>query len=115
MKRNIHKINAEGKILGRMAVEISGLLRGKQKSDFAPNKDIGDFVEVENAGEVKLTGKKPESKKYFRHSGFMGGLKEDSIKKVLEEDPSKIVIKAVRGMMPKNKLSGKQIKRLKFK
>ena len=115
MKPITHKIDTEGKILGRMAVEISGLLRGKQKTDFEPGKDIGDFVEVENADKIKLTGRKLESKKYYRHSGYLGGLKEVPIKKVLEEDPSKIILKAVRGMMPKNRLSGKQIKRLKFK
>ena len=89
-------------------------MRGKSKPDFAPNKDIGDFVFVENIEKIKVTGKKRLDKKYYRHTGYLGHLKETSYQKMFEKDPSKVLKKAVYGMLPKNKLRDKQIKRLKF-
>ena len=114
MQRKTHTIDATGKVLGRLAVEIAILLRGKNKPDFAPYKDEGDFVVIKNVGKLKFTGKKIEQKKYYHHSGYLGGLKEKSLKELLEENPSEILKKAVWGMLPRNKLRERMIKRLKF-
>ena len=113
MKRETRTIDAAGKVLGRLATEIAILLRGKNKPDFAPNKDTGDFVIVKNVDRIKLTGKKFEQKIYYRHTGYLGGLKEVPLKKLFEKNPAEILRKAVFGMLPKNKLRAKQIKRLK--
>jgi len=115
MKRNTHTIDASGKVLGRLASEIAVLLRGKHKPDFVPNKDMGDFVVVKNIENLKITGKKMEEKKYFRHSGFLGGVKFIPLKKLFKEKPAEVLKKAVYGMLPKNKLRAKMIKRLKIK
>lgn len=114
MTRKTHVIDAKDKVLGRLASEIAILLRGKHKSDFIPNKDMGDFVVVKNVEKMKITGKKIEKKKYIYHTGYLGGLKEIPLKKILKENPKKVLKKAVFGMLPKNKLRAKQIKRLKF-
>ena len=113
MNRNTHTIDANGKVLGRLAVEVSILLRGKHKSNFAPNLDIGDFVIVKNISKIKITGKKMEQKIYYHHSGFPGGLKKIPIKKLFEKDPGQVFKKAVSGMLPKNKLRSQFMKRLK--
>lgn len=113
MQRETHKIDATGKALGRMATEIATLLRGKHKPDFAPYKDEGDFVIVKNLEKVKITGKKREKKLYRHHSGYPGGLKETPMGELFEKDPAKVLRKTVMGMLPKNKLRNKQIKRLK--
>lgn len=115
MKRETHTIDATNKILGRLAVEIASLLRGKSKSDFAPNKDIGDFVVVKNVDKIIVTGKKFNNKIYYHHSGYLGGLKKTSFKKIFKENPGEVIKRAVWGMLPKNKLRAKQIKRLNFK
>lgn len=114
MKRQIHTIDATNKTLGRLASEIAILLRGKHKPDFAPYKDIGDFVVVKNIDRIKISGKKLEKKKYYRHSGYLGGLKEIPLKKLFKESPAEVLRKAVYGMLPKNKLRERVIKRLKF-
>ena len=114
MMRKTHTIDATGKVLGRLAAEISILLRGKQRPDFAPNKDMGDIVIVKNVAKLKVTGKKMDQKKYFRHSGYLGSLKETPLKTLFKKDPVQVLKKAVFGMLPKNKLRAKQIKRLKF-
>jgi large subunit ribosomal protein L13 len=114
MKRKTYTIDATGKVLGRLASEIVILLRGKQKSDFVPYLDMGDFVAVKNVSKLKITGKKKEQKKYFRHSGFLGGQKEVPFKKIFKINPAEVLRKAVFGMLPKNKLRAEQIKRLKF-
>jgi len=114
MERKTHTIDATGQPLGRLAVRIANLLRGKQKPNFLPYKDIGDFVIVKNIKNIRLTGKKTEQKRYFRHSGFLGGLKEVSFKKLFERDPAEVLKKAVFGMLPRNKLRTGQIKRLKI-
>jgi large subunit ribosomal protein L13 len=114
MKRKTHIIDARQKSLGRLATKVAILLRGKQKADFVPNRDMGDFVVIKNIKEVKITGKKLEQKKYHRHSGYLGGLKETPMKKVFKENPGEVLKKAVYGMLPKNKLRAEQIKRLKF-
>ena len=114
MEAKTHKIDAEGKVLGRLAAKISVLLRGKNKPDFAPHKEGGDFVIVKNVGKIKFTGKKFEKKKYYRHSGYPGGLKEAPLKKVFQIRPQEVLREAVLGMLPKNKLRARMIKRLKF-
>jgi large subunit ribosomal protein L13 len=114
MERKTHKINAKGRPLGRLAVEIAKLLRGKGKVEFRSNEDLGDFVVVENFSEVKFTGKKIEQKKYYHYSGYPGGIKEKKLQELFQDDPKKILIKAVSGMMPKNKLTPIQIQRLKI-
>ena len=114
MERKTYTIDVTGKVLGRLATEIAVLLRGKQKSDFVPYRDMGDFVIVKNVSKLKITGKKMEQKKYFRHSGFLGGVKEVPLKKIFKTNPAEVLRKAVFGMLPKNKLRVEQIKRLKF-
>ena len=115
MQRETHTINAEGRILGRLATEIAVLLMGKGKPDFARNKEIGDIVIVENVSKLKVTGKKMDQKTYFRHSGYIGGVTEVPLKVLFKKIPGEVLKKAVWGMLPKNKLRQIQIKRLKFK
>lgn len=112
MERKTLTIDATGKVLGRLASEVAVLLRGKNKTDFVPYKDEGDFVKILNASKLKLTGKKYEQKFYYRHSGYMGGLKTVPLKELFEEDPAQVLRKAIYGMLPKNKLRDKIIKKL---
>ncbi len=114
MKRETHTIDAKNRILGRLATEIAVLLRGKNKTEFSPNKDTGAFVIIKNIGKIKLTGKKIEQKVYYQHSGYLGGLKETPLKKLLKENPEQVLKNAVWGMLPKNRLRSEMIKRLKF-
>lgn len=114
MKRKTHIIDATGKVLGRLASEIAILLRGKHKRNFDPSKDLGDFVIVKNVEKIRVSGKKMEQKKYYRHSGYPGGLKEKSLKTLFQENPAEVLKKAVFGMLSKNKLRKNQIKRLKI-
>lgn len=115
MNSKLHTIDASGKVLGRLSTEIAVLLRGKHKPDFLYHKDMGDFVVVKNVDKIRFTGKKLEQKKYYRHSGYLGGLKETPLKKLFQQNPKEILRKAVWGMLPKNKLRAKIIKKLKFK
>ncbi|PIS17340.1 MAG: 50S ribosomal protein L13 [Candidatus Nealsonbacteria bacterium CG09_land_8_20_14_0_10_42_14] len=114
MKRETHTINVADKVLGRVATEVAVFLRGKHKPDFQPNRDGGDFVVIKNADKMKFTGKKLEKKKYFSHSGYLGGLKETPMKKLFSQTPEEVFKRAVWGMLPTNKLRAEQIKRLKF-
>lgn len=107
-------IDAKGKTLGRLASQIAKILRGKHKPEFTPHSDVGDFVVVINAAEVKLTGKKLLQKKYYKYSGYPGGLKEFTAKQMLERHPEYLLFHAVKGMMPKNRLARKQLKKLKI-
>jgi large subunit ribosomal protein L13 len=107
-------VDAEGKTLGRMATEIAMVLRGKHKPTFTPNVDTGDFVVVINPEKVLVKGRKSEQKIYYRHTGFFGGLKETSFKEMLAKKPEDIVQTAVKGMLPKNKLTSQIIKKLKI-
>lgn len=106
-------INAEGKILGRLATEVAILLRGKRKPEFAHFVDCGDFVVVINAEKINVTGKKLEQKKYYSHSGYPGGLKVKTLKELLDTKPEEVVRKAVWGMIPKGKLGRAVYKKLK--
>lgn len=114
MERQTHIIDATNKVLGRLASQIAVILRGKHKKNFDPAKDMGDFVIVKNVNKMKISGKKVEKKKYYRHSGYLGGLKEISLKKLFKENPAEVLKKAVYGMLPKNRLRKKIIKRLQF-
>ncbi len=112
--RKKHILDAQGRVLGRLATEIAVLLRGKNKIDFSPHVDNGDIVEVKNADKIKITGNKLENKIYYRHSNYPGGLKETKLKKMFTENPEEVIRKAVWNMLPKNKLRSRIIKRLKF-
>ena len=114
MERETHKIDAENKSPGRLASEIAVLLRGKNKPTFEPHRDMGDIVLVDNVDKMKITGKKLDQKKYYSHSGYPGGLKEKGLDELMEDNPEEVLRRAVFGMLPKNKLRAKQIKRLKF-
>jgi large subunit ribosomal protein L13 len=115
INRKIHKIDAAGKTLGRLATQIAVLLRGKNKVDFTPNIDNGDFVEIVNADKIKVTGNKMKDKIYYRHSGYIGGVKATSLEKMMADNPAKVLKMAVYGMLPKNKTRDVVIKRLSFK
>lgn len=106
-------IDAKDLPLGRLATEISKYLIGKYKPTYTPHIDAGDYVVVINAAEVPVTGNKEEAKIYYRHSGFPGGIKDASLKEVREKFPERIIENAVKGMLPKNKLSPERMKRLK--
>ncbi|MDQ1355079.1 MAG: large subunit ribosomal protein [Acidobacteriota bacterium] len=106
-------INAEGVVLGRLASRVANILRGKNKASYTPFFDTGDFVIIINADKVKLTGKKEDQKMYYRYSGYFGGMKEISYKHMLAKHPDRILTEAVKGMLPKNKLNRKILKKLK--
>lgn len=106
-------VDAEGQTLGRLATKIAKLLRGKYKPDFTPHVDCGDNVIVINAEKINLTGNKWNSKEYIRHTGYPGGQRFTTVKDLLEKDASKIVEKAVKGMLPKNKLGAELFRNLK--
>ncbi len=115
IRRQTHIIDAEGKPLGRLAVQIAVLLRGKNKPDFVPYKDVGDTVVVKNIDKMKFTGNKLENKKYFRFTGYLGNFKTTTLKEFLiKKGPKEVLRTAVMGMLTKNKLRARQIKRLKF-
>lgn len=107
-------VDADSKVLGRMATEIANVLRGKKKPVYTPSVDTGDFVIVVNAEKVALTGNKMADKIYYSHSGFPGGLKEISAGKLIERKPEDLIRKAVKGMLPKNKLARHMLKKLKI-
>ncbi len=106
-------IDAEGKVLGRLASEIARRLRGKQKPIYTPHVDTGDFVVVVNAEKVSLTGKKLVDKIYYHHTGYPGGIKSITAGKLLKEKPERLLRKAVKGMLPKNSLGRRMLKKLK--
>lgn len=112
MNRETHTIDATGRVLGRLATEIAVLLRGKNKPGFVLNIDMGDKVIVKNGDKIILTGKKESHKKYYRHSGFPGGIREISYKEMKETHPDRIIKLAVRGMLPDNRLRDEWMKRL---
>jgi len=113
MDRAKHTIDAQGKVLGRLASQIAQILQGKHKPNYVPYHDKGDFVTVKNVKDIKLTGKKAEQKMYFRHSGYLGHGKHIPLKKIFARDPGEILRRAVWNMLPKNKLRKERMKRLK--
>ena len=106
-------VDATDQVLGRMASQIANRLRGKHKPEFTPHVDTGDFIVVVNAERLRVTGDKSKQKKYYRHSGYPGGLKTITFEKLMEKDPERVLRLAVRGMMPKNRLARAMIRKLK--
>ena len=113
MVKKWHLVNAENKTLGRLSSKISSILMGKNKAQFSKNSDLGDFVVIINAEKIRLTGNKESQKKYYRHSGYPGGLKTQTFQNLVEQKPEEIILKAVKGMLPKNKLATKMLAKLK--
>ena len=113
-KENWIEINAKGRTLGRLATEISVYLLGKNKPTYSPDKLSSNFVIITNASEIHVTGSKLDNKEIYTHSGFIGGLKRETLGNALKSNPSKVLRKSVKGMLPKNKLSEKLIHRLKI-
>jgi len=107
-------VDAEGKVLGRLATRLANVLRGKNKPIFTPSVDTGDFVIVVNARKITLTGKKMKGKIYYRHTGYPGGIKEMSAEKLLAQKPAEMIRMAVRGMLPKNSLGRQMLRKLKI-
>ena len=107
-------VNADGKVLGRMATELAKILKGKNKPTYTPHLDTGDFVIVVNAGKVTLTGKKMKDKIYYHHTGYPGGIKEMNAEKLLAKKPTEMIRMAVRGMLPKNSLGRQMLRKLKI-
>ena len=107
-------VDATGQTLGRLATQIADALRGKNKPVYTPHVDTGDFVVVVNAEKIAVTGKKLEEKMYYRHSGYPGGLRERTLREQLERQPTEVLRKAVKGMLPRNKLGRAQLTKLKI-
>ncbi|HEY8406620.1 MAG TPA: 50S ribosomal protein L13 [Gaiellaceae bacterium] len=112
--REWYLVDADGQTLGRLATLIADTLRGKRKPQYTPHVDTGDFVVVVNAEKIAVTGKKLDQKMYYRHSGYPGGLKERTLREQLERRPTEVLRKAVKGMLPKNRLAAQQLTKLKI-
>jgi large subunit ribosomal protein L13 len=113
IEQSWYLVDADGRTLGRLATEIADTLRGKGKPAYTPHVDTGDFVIVVNAEKIHVTGKKLEQKIYYRHSGYPGGLRERTLAEQLARRPEEVIRKAVKGMLPKNKLAAAQLRKLK--
>src|SRR5919109_1645597 len=114
IERQWYVVDAEGKTLGRLATRIADTLRGKGKPEYTPHVDTGDFVVVVNAEKIQVTGNKLDQKLYRRHSGYPGGLRSRTLRDQLERRPTEVLRKAVKGMLPRNKLASAQITKLKI-
>jgi large subunit ribosomal protein L13 len=112
--REWYLVDAEGKTLGRLATQIADTLRGKRKPQFTPHVDTGDFVIVVNAEKIQVTGNKLDQKRYYRHSGYPGGLRSRTLREQLDRRPTEVLRVAVKGMLPKNRLARQQITKLKI-
>jgi large subunit ribosomal protein L13 len=112
-ERNWVVVDATGLTLGRLATQIANTLRGKNKPEFTPHCDVGDFVVVVNAERIAVTGKKLDEKRYYRHSGYPGGLRSRTLSEMLERRPEEVIRKAVRGMLPRSRLGRAQLRKLK--
>ena len=108
-----HLIDADGLVVGRLATKVADILRGKNKAIYTPHTDTGDFVVIINAEKVRFTGNKLEQKIYYRHTGYPGGIRAATAKDIIKKTPERIIISAVRGMLPKNRLARKQLNKLK--
>jgi large subunit ribosomal protein L13 len=113
VERQWHVIDASGKTLGKLATQVANLLMGKHKPTFVPYLDTGDFVIVLNATKVKVTGKKPKQKTYYRHSGYPGGIKAETYEEMMAAHPTRVIEHAVKGMLPHNRLGRAMFKKLK--
>ena len=112
--REWYLVDAEGKTLGRLATQIADTLRGKRKPQYTPHVDTGDFVIVVNADKIQVTGNKLDQKRYYRHSGYPGGLRSRTLREQLDRRPEEVIRKAVKGMLPRNRLSRAQLRKLKI-
>jgi large subunit ribosomal protein L13 len=112
-ERNWLVVDATGKTLGRLATQIADALRGKRKPEYTPHCDVGDFVIVVNAERIAVTGKKLAEKRYYRHSGYPGGMRSRTLREMLDRRPEEVIRKAVKGMMPRNRLARQQLTKLK--
>jgi large subunit ribosomal protein L13 len=112
-ERDWYVVDAQGKTLGRLASQIAEILRGKHKPTYTPHVDVGDFVVVVNAEKVAVTGKKLTDKLYYRHSGYPGGIRSRTLGEMLERRPEEVLRKAVKGMLPRNRLARQQLTKLK--
>jgi large subunit ribosomal protein L13 len=112
-ERSWYVVDAEGKTLGRLATQIANVLRGKRKPTYTPHVDVGDFVIVVNAEKVAVTGDKREKKLYWRHSGYPGGIRSRTLGDLLEKRPEEVIRRAVKGMLPRNRLARQQLRKLK--
>ena len=113
VERRWYVVDADGQTLGRLATRIADTLRGKGKAQYTPHVDTGDFVVVVNAEKVRVTGNKLDQKRYYRHSGYPGGIKSRSLAEMLERRPEEVIRKAVKGMLPRNRLARQQLTKLK--
>jgi large subunit ribosomal protein L13 len=113
ISRDWYVVDAENQVLGRLAAQIAHRLRGKHKAMYAPHMDNGDFIVVVNCEKIKVTGAKLEKKRYYSHSGYVGGLRETTLGKLMQDKPTEAVMRAVRGMLPKNPLGRAMLKKLK--
>jgi len=113
IEQSWYLVDAEGETLGRLATDIADVLRGKRKPAYTPHVDTGDFVVVVNAEKIRVTGNKLEQKIYYRHSGYPGGLRQRTLAEQLQRRPEEVIRKAVKGMLPKNRLAAAQLRKLK--
>ena len=111
--RNWYLVDAQNKTLGRLSTEIASRLRGKHKPIYTPHVDTGDYIVVVNASKIQVTGKKMTDKVYYKHTGYIGNLKSENLETMLEKYPEKVLMKSVRGMLPKSKLGNAMIKKLR--
>jgi large subunit ribosomal protein L13 len=114
VERRWYVVDADGQTLGRLATRIADTLRGKDKAQYTPHVDTGDFVVVVNAEKVRVTGNKLDQKRYYRHSGYPGGLRSRTLREQLDRRPTEVIRKAVKGMLPKNRLARQQLNKLKI-
>jgi large subunit ribosomal protein L13 len=112
-ERNWYVVDATGQTLGRLATQIANALRGKRKPTYTPHIDVGDFVIVVNAERIEVTGNKRADKRYYRHSGYPGGLKSRTLQEMLDRRPEEVIRRAVKGMLPRNRLARQQLRKLK--
>jgi large subunit ribosomal protein L13 len=112
-ERDWYVVDAEGKTLGRLATQIASVLRGKRKPTYTPHVDVGDFVVVVNAEKIAVTGNKREDKLYWRHSGYIGSIRSQSLGDLLSRRPEEVIRRAVKGMLPRNRLGRQQLRKLK--
>ena len=106
-------LDAKDETLGRLSSKIASILMGKNKAQYTPHNDLGDYVVVVNAEKIRVTGNKDIQKKYYKHTGYPGGLKSSTFSEIIEKNPENVILKAVKGMLPKNKLSNSMISKLK--
>jgi large subunit ribosomal protein L13 len=113
VQRSWYVVDARGQTLGRLATQVARMLRGKHKPIYSPSVDVGDYVIVVNADKVHVTGRKLDQKMYYRHTGYPGGLKQITLRNLLQKHPTRVIEHAVRGMLPKNRLGRQMFKKLK--